>query len=269
MVVRPERLTLGQSCFSEKTMSTDEEWEKWGQTNPYYGVLSDDKFRGGNLSDILLQDFFKSGEEYIAAVYKAVSELQHGFSPKRALDFGCGVGRLLIPLAERCEQVVGVDISPSMLEEARKHVSRFNGRVLLVRSDDELSKVQGSFDLIHSVIVFQHIPKARGLKIVSALLSRLNQGGVAVLHFQFSRNASLISKVLHLVRRILPGVHPVLNVVRGRPFRDPIMEMNCYEIDNLLTTFSRHGIEGVHVKLHPEHTGYRTATLIGAKRVQG
>lgn len=247
-------------------MNSDKQWEKWGKMNPYYAVLSDEKFRGRDLSGDKLGDFFKSGEVYIGTVVETAFEINNKFSPKRVLDFGCGVGRLLIPLAERFENVIGVDISPSMLAEAKKNVSRFNGRVVLAQSDDELSKIQGKFDLIHSVIVFQHIPTNRGMKIVSSLLSRLTEGGVAVLHFPYARNANLISKALHFIRRVIPGIHPILNVVRGRPFSDPIMEMNCYDIGDLLNTFSRHGIERVHVKVHPEHTGYQTATLIGVKK---
>ena len=249
-------------------MSTDKQWEKWGKTNPYYGVLSDDKFRGKSINDDTLDAFFKSGEEYIASVIEAVNDLDKSFSPKRVLDFGCGVGRLLVPLAERFDEIVGVDVSPSMLLEAEKHVSRFNGRVRLTKSDDKLSNVRGNFDFIHSVIVFQHIPTSRGMEIVQGLLSRLNDGGVAVLHFPYQRNASPISKILNLVRRFIPGVHPVLNVIRGRPYNDPIMEMNCYKIDNLISVFSNCSIKDIYVKAHPEHTGYRTATLIGIKRHQ-
>lgn len=247
-------------------MSSDKQWEKWGKTNPYYGVLSDDKFRGKSINDDAIEAFFKSGEAYISSVIAVVTNFKKDFTPKRVLDFGCGVGRLLVPLAERFDEVVGVDISPSMLVEAEKHVSRFNGRVLLTKSDDKLSAVQGNFDFIHSVIVFQHIPTSRGMEIVKALLSRLNNGGVAVLHFPYQRNASSILKILNLVRRVIPGVHPVLNVIRGRPYNDPIMEMNCYKINDLINVFSNHGIKDIYVNAHPEHTGYRTVTLIGIKR---
>jgi hypothetical protein len=48
-------------------MNTDKQWEKWGGANPYYGVLSDDKFRGKELSGDVFEDFFKSGQECIDA----------------------------------------------------------------------------------------------------------------------------------------------------------------------------------------------------------
>src|SRR6185295_4550446 len=42
------------------------------------------------------------------------------FGPEQAcLDLGCGAGRLLPALAERFERVLGVDVSPEMLAQAR------------------------------------------------------------------------------------------------------------------------------------------------------
>ena len=43
-----------------------------------------------------------------------ISVNQHG----RALDFGCGVGRLTQALARRFDTVVGVDVSPQMVRLA-------------------------------------------------------------------------------------------------------------------------------------------------------
>jgi SAM-dependent methyltransferase len=38
---------------------------------------------------------------------------------RRALDFGCGAGRLTQPLADRFDHAVGVDIAPSMIARAK------------------------------------------------------------------------------------------------------------------------------------------------------
>jgi ubiquinone/menaquinone biosynthesis C-methylase UbiE len=43
------------------------------------------------------------------------------FRPCRVLDFGCGVGRCTIPFARIAEEVVALDVSPSMLREAEKN----------------------------------------------------------------------------------------------------------------------------------------------------
>ncbi|HKJ31811.1 MAG TPA: class I SAM-dependent methyltransferase [Balneolales bacterium] len=85
------------------------------------------------------------------------------FSINRALDFGCGVGRLLIPLSVYSSHVTGVDVSESMLDEARKNCeARQITNVDFIKSDDDLSLLNRKFNFIHSYIVFQHIPAKRG-----------------------------------------------------------------------------------------------------------
>ena len=95
--------------------------------------------------------------------------LDPSFSPKSVLDFGCGTGRLVIPLAEIADYVLGLDVSESMLWEARKNCKAHAlNNVQLLKSDDTLSCLDGCFDFIHSFIVFQHIPVKRGIRIFAS-----------------------------------------------------------------------------------------------------
>src|ERR1041384_1508124 len=96
-----------------------EEWEYWGNNDPYYAVSTFDKFRKENLTEANKEDFFQSGFEHINKIWDEIEEnFDNNFTPQKGLDFGCGVGRLVVPLAEKCETVLGVDISNLMLEEA-------------------------------------------------------------------------------------------------------------------------------------------------------
>jgi 2-polyprenyl-3-methyl-5-hydroxy-6-metoxy-1,4-benzoquinol methylase len=79
---------------------TDRDWEKFGKNDPYFGVISDDKFKMSNLADENKEEFFKSGADYIDDVLSKIKlHIDPFFRPNKALDFGCGVGRLVIPLA--------------------------------------------------------------------------------------------------------------------------------------------------------------------------
>jgi cyclopropane fatty-acyl-phospholipid synthase-like methyltransferase len=110
------------------------------------------------------------------------------FVPRTVLDFGCGVGRLLVPFAMVAEDVVGLDVSVSMLREARKNCNKRGLRnVHLKPSDDELSTLAGTFDLIHSCIVFQHIPMERGRAILSKLLRHVHPGGMGAIQLTYSK----------------------------------------------------------------------------------
>src|SRR5262245_43933028 len=100
--------------------SSDKEWEAFARNEPYYGVLSHERVRQGNLNDESFKEFFKSGQEHIDFVLETIrTSLEPEFSPSRALDFGCGIGRCSIPLTRVCQSVVGVDVSDSMLQQAR------------------------------------------------------------------------------------------------------------------------------------------------------
>lgn len=76
------------------TGNTDREWESFGKSCPYFGVLSDAKYRTADTEGEARQEFFFLGERHVDQFFAIVREhLVHDFSPTRALDFGCGVGR--------------------------------------------------------------------------------------------------------------------------------------------------------------------------------
>jgi ubiquinone/menaquinone biosynthesis C-methylase UbiE len=99
-------------------MSTDIEWEKWGLQDPYFSVLTNPKFRRGEMTAEAKQDFFFSGRYHVDQVMSACRRfIDPEFTPERVLDFGCGVGRLVLPFATIAREVVGVDISEAMLTD--------------------------------------------------------------------------------------------------------------------------------------------------------
>lgn len=93
---------------------------------------------------------------------------------RRALDFGCGTGRSSRLLRACGFDVVGVDVSESMLERARTIDP--GGRYLLVR-DDELGRLDGDFDLVLAAFPFDNIPNTEKPRLLSALGRRLAVAG--------------------------------------------------------------------------------------------
>jgi len=73
-------------------------------------------------------------------------ELQgHGLKHGRVLDVGCGTGRAFEPLLRRGWEVVGCDVSPAMLDQAR---AKFGNAVPVLEADLRDLPVLGSFDLV-------------------------------------------------------------------------------------------------------------------------
>jgi SAM-dependent methyltransferase len=247
-------------------MSTDRTWEYFGRTDPYWGVLTNPEFKGGLNSEAAREQFFGTGRDYIESVLKMVREhLDPTFRPTRALDFGCGVGRLAIPLASICESVVGVDISDSMLAEARKNAAeQGKSNVTFVKSDDQLSAATGTFDFINSMIVFQHIPTARGEGIFKAMIERLREGGVGAVQFTygFDSGTSTARRLLSDAYAHVPLLWGARNLIKGRPFSEPMMQMNRYDLNRLLRILQESGCHLVHVRF--TETGSFGRAMFGA-----
>src|SRR4051812_6346752 len=125
-------------------------WDGHAAIDPLWAVLSfpDKRCRWD------LQDFMKTGEREIALLFHRFAELQLAPPSARALDFGCGVGRLTQALARRIDRVTGADISAVMIDHARalnQYPDRLDYICTAERGLDTLPS--RSFDCIYSNIV--------------------------------------------------------------------------------------------------------------------
>ena len=246
--------------------NSDSDWEAFGKRDPYFAVLTAPEFHG-TLTGSAREKFFASGEEHIATVFSIIRHrLDASFAPDTALDFGCGVGRLLIPLASRCREVTGVDVSRSMLAEALHNCSEAGlGNVTLVEGDDSLARVKGSFDFVHTYIVLQHIPVERGEQLVRRLASLIGPGGVGMFQVPYSTGRqSLVSRALYWSRMNVPGAKTLLNLAKRRTADAPVMQMNAYSITRLLDILRDAGCKEAHVR-YSDHDGARGALLFARK----
>jgi 2-polyprenyl-3-methyl-5-hydroxy-6-metoxy-1,4-benzoquinol methylase len=102
----------------------------------------------------------------------------------RVLDVGCGIGRWSRQLAARGAEVVGVDLSETMIDEARRRTAHepFANRVEYRTSDLRTLDLGRQFDAIFAVTVLQHILDDAGFARAAANLARhLAPSGRAVL----------------------------------------------------------------------------------------
>ena len=249
-------------------MGTDRDWEKWGATDPYFGVYSDGKFRRDLLNEKSKAEFFESGEQHIERILAEIhARFPSGAKPTTALDFGCGVGRLVIPLARRMQEVTGVDISPSMISEARRNCEHAGvGNVRFVSSDDALSEVESGFDLVHSHIVLQHIPWRRGRTLIQSMASRVNPGGFLVVQVLANCDQPWLVRKLVQLRYVFPPTNWLRNLIRGRPLREPAMQLHLYDMDVISTDLRSHGFRIELVDEPWPGTGFTGAIIVGWKK---
>jgi len=231
---------------------SDSSWAKWGEQNPYFGVLSDDKFRREKISEEAKAELFETGRIHVDRILSIIA-MQFGglVARKSVLDFGCGVGRLVVPFARVFERVTAADVSKGMLETAEQNCSELSIKnVDFVHSDDRLSKLTPrKFDFIHSYLVLQHIPTQRGERIIDQLIELLNEEGILAIHFPFVRRDSLVRQSVHILRKNFLPISILANVLRGKRWNEPFMQMNCYDVDRILVLISEHGIRDVFMEI--------------------
>ena len=75
-----------------------------------------------------------------------------------ALEVGCGIGRLMVPLCSRLRSVVGTDVSAGMIAAATRRTEGLaNASVQLTTGRDLSSFGDGSMDLVYSVDTFPYL----------------------------------------------------------------------------------------------------------------
>lgn len=224
---------------------SDENWRRWGERDPYYGVLTSPLFRLDSIEENR-EEFFGTGREFVAHWLTKIERNFGALNDDRALDFGCGVGRLTIPLSFHFDSVVGLDISPAMLSEARRNsVGR---KIEYLLSDDELSRVEGDFDFVNSCIVLQHIPVPRGMALLKKLLGLVRPGGGCLVQFSTKRNHGWRQELTYQVRHSLPFGQAIMNIFHRRNLDAPVMQMNEYSVDEVLSVFRAFGFEEMLVR---------------------
>lgn len=246
---------------------SDRDWEMWAKQNPYYGVLSAPEFLKENLNDDSLQQFFVTGQRHVDHIYSVIrGKINPGFEPNRVLDYGSGVGRIVIPLAQRSEVAYGIDISSSMLKLAKENcVARGITSASFIHANDLDTVPAASLDLVHSSLVFQHIPTNRGEIIFRKLVSLLVKGGVGAIQFNYADTHKLLAHNLAMARRNSDMFHRLLNVMRGRPMGAPMMQMNNYSINRIFNILMDEDCNLAHVELD-QVGSYRGATFYFEKR---
>jgi SAM-dependent methyltransferase len=189
-------------------------WNHFGQTDPLWAILTEPSRKGGKWD---AEEFFRTGRDEIDTMIRAVqavitdsslaAEVNFRIGPRdsfqrdrrksRALDFGCGVGRLTQALCGYFDECHGVDIARSMIQEATR-LNRFGERCIYhlnERSDLELFSKQ-SFDFIYSNIVLQHMEPRFSRKYISEFVRLLAPGGILVFQIPSALAGTIIDRPL-------------------------------------------------------------------------
>jgi 2-polyprenyl-3-methyl-5-hydroxy-6-metoxy-1,4-benzoquinol methylase len=171
----------GPDELDELWARTRRAWESLGEQRPYHSVATEDRYQPSHFQEFE-HEFWQSGEDeaehfarYVAATWSA------RLADAVVLEFGCGVGRVSLPLARRAKRVVGYDISERHLSIAHARATSLGfNNVRLVAIGDELPQKFEPCDVFYSRIVLQHNPPPIIGYVLRRLIRALKSGGIGV-----------------------------------------------------------------------------------------
>ncbi len=135
-------------------------WEKLGELDPLWAILSDSSKRFNNWN---LEEFLKTGEKEVENIFSELRSLDITPAKAEMLDFGCGVGRLTRHFLKYFFKYNGADISRPMIERAREINSGLPAEFFINEADLKIFS-DNKFDFIYSGIVLQHLPNRELIK---------------------------------------------------------------------------------------------------------
>jgi cyclopropane fatty-acyl-phospholipid synthase-like methyltransferase len=240
---------------------TDADWQVIGASNPFFGVLANERNLSQNLTPDAIDEFYASGRADIDHVVGVLRGMNGGrFAPAVGLDFGCGVGRLSFAMAEQCKRVIAVDVAEGMLDVGREQARRRGHRNVDFRTDLPETPV----DWINSLIVFQHIPPHRGHAILADLVGLLAPGGFVSIQLTFFRDHRHSAEINRDIAdyRFNGETVEVLSTNSPPPGE---MTMYDYDLNQVARVFFLAGITPLTLD-HTDHGGCHGAWFFGVKR---
>lgn len=172
-----------------------------------------------------------------------------GFDGQAVLDYGCGPGHDLVGFVEcsNVESLVGVDVSPSSLAEAKARLQLHRGDVellLLEQADGALPYPDETFNHIHSSGVLHHTPNPA---VILAELRRVLRPGGTMNVMVYNYDSLWLHLYVAYQRSIVEGLFPGLTIreqfAKSTDGEDcPIA--NCYRPQEWLGICRDAGLEG-------------------------
>lgn len=118
--------------------------------------------------DAIAQRIWEVGDHIVSRV-----DVQEG---ERVLDVACGTGNAAIPAAAAGGEVTGLDITPELLEDARRNAQKYGVEVEWIEGDaQDLPFEDGSFDVVVSTFGCMFAPDHA--KAAAEIVRVLKPGG--------------------------------------------------------------------------------------------
>lgn len=128
-----------------------------------------------------------------------LSRLPDDLSGWRVLDAGCGAGQMAVELARRGADVIGIDLSPEMVEHATASLPPLDRGSVELASGDMLSPQWGEFDAVVAMDSLIHYSRADAVAALQQLARRTRRSIIFTLA---PRTVPLT--LMHLAGKLFP-----------------------------------------------------------------
>jgi 2-polyprenyl-3-methyl-5-hydroxy-6-metoxy-1,4-benzoquinol methylase len=204
-------------------------WSELARMDPLWSILT---ARGKKYGHWGVDEFFAENRILSERLVPAMSALGLPIERRTALDFGCGVGRLSLPMSRMFDRCIGADISSWMVTLARQYTDGADNLKFVHLPHGRLDELRAmQFDFICSHFVLQHQPN---LDIVDGylhgLVRRLTPGGLLV--FQLPGKLGFVHH-LQLRRRLYRYLRQGVRRARGGLTQETLYSWGLFPISML------------------------------------
>ncbi|MFN0276210.1 MAG: methyltransferase domain-containing protein [Chitinophagales bacterium] len=167
----------------------DLEWNEKANINPLYAIMSTQEFENAeekNISTEQVAKFYDAGKQIWDTNFQPALNKLSGGKPLAVLEWGCGMGRLLLYAMQEKHLCTGVDISSKQLELLKIYFPiPQNPETILYSPLQPIPLPDESFDFIYSHAVLQHIKSRQGLVfVIQEMIRLLKKDGILKIQFR-------------------------------------------------------------------------------------
>ncbi len=163
---------------------TTQQWNELGDFEPYWSVITHNKYRSDSINSEIIDEFYESGKHACHRIIQTLIRNGRIGSEEDALgleltEIGCGCGRVTKSISQRFKHVNAYDISAGNLRIARDAIDSDNVEFKLVSSMDAYNELPKT-DVVYSILVLQHNVPPVSKYILTKLLDSLRPEGIGI-----------------------------------------------------------------------------------------
>jgi len=205
-------------------------WTSFGQSDVWWSVLTEVP-RSQEIPKVEKDKFYLKGQTHVDYSKMRFKLNGYVFGGGRALDFGCGVGRISFGLSPYFDEISCVDQSKPHLEIATKEAAeRKIENVKFIQTGTNLMGLgAASFDFIFSLITLQHTIPPLQVEYLAQFCKLLKPGGIGSIQFMSFIPGYSWQENSWLVGR---GTTMEMHAVPQQELFATLYQHGCYVIEN-------------------------------------